>query len=78
MKKFIIKDTITNLETKEKLVYFTGKDDYVHDDIYFVDGYSRKHFAEQKIQRELNWYGGNIESKKWLHEYEILEISCDR
>lgn len=88
MKKYIIKDTITNQETKEIQVYFMGKDGYIHDEqtFYWCDGYKRRCDAEKKIAKEIKWFSGIhgqtidskhcIEGKKWYHEYEILEISC--
>ena len=84
MKKFVIKDTIINQETKETLVYFTGKDGYVHSYPEYADGFAKKGNAMKKIQREVNdpWLGRNqklnenqfIEADKWLHTLEIVEI----
>ena len=87
MKKYAIKDRITNVMTGETREYFTGKDDYIHDDLYWVDGYTRKSFAEKKIANEIKFLssmnGGKkideqrcIESNIWFHTYEIIEIDC--
>ena len=88
MKKYIIQDTITNKETNEVQIYFTGRNGYVHDEdsFYWCDGYTRRCYAEKKIAHEIKWFSGIhgqaiddmhcIEGDKWYHEYKILEIEC--
>lgn len=89
MKKYIIKDTIVNIENGEEHVYFMGKDGYVHDErtFYWCDGYTRECYAIKKIKKDMNFFirfikGSKIindmecfESIKWKHTYEILVIS---
>ena len=88
MKKYIIKDTLTDIETGVELIYFLGKDGYVHDEssFYWCDGYKRKGFALKKIESDILFYirfcKGKLiknmvceESGRWVHHYEILTIS---
>lgn len=80
MKEFIVKDTIINLETKTVSICYTGKDGYVHDFPEDSDGWKRKSFAEKSIEKEMNLFttekltvNVSLESKKWIHIYEIIE-----
>lgn len=81
MKTYIVEDKIINLKTKETMIYYTGKDGYVHDFIEFVDGYKKPSFAQNKINKELET-GINmvklddnhgLENDRWLHIYTIVE-----
>lgn len=81
MKTYVVKDTIINLETEERQVFYTGVDGYVHDDstLALCDGYKNRKNAEKKINREVNYYtkiddNHCIESGKWFHHYEIVEV----
>lgn len=87
MIKYALKDTITDNRNGETNVYFSGKDGYIHDELTYVDAYTRKHFVERKIKNEISFLsamiGGKyiderhcIESKYWEHEFEIVEIEC--
>lgn len=80
MKQFIVKDTIINLETKEVLYYFNGKDGYTHDFPQFADGWKLSIYAQKYIEKSMDAHyieklscNVCIESKKWLHVYEIIE-----
>ena len=82
MKKYVIKDTITNIETGHQEICYTGVDRYVHDDPMYADGYSKRGFAERKIKIEIDTFYHfkridefiAIESNTWVHRYEIVEI----
>lgn len=87
MKKYAIKDRITNLMNGEIREYFTGKDGYIHDELKYVEPYQRIFFAEKNIANEIrflsNTNGGKeiderrcIESEIWFHTFEIIEIDC--
>lgn len=78
MKTYIVKDTIINLKTKEIQTYYFGKDGYVHDELDYVDGYTRPVYAQDRIKREVTWYeklndNHALESNNWLHIYNIIE-----
>lgn len=82
MKKYIVKDTIINLETKETNVYYSGKDGFVYQVPMCPVGYSRPCYALKHIKNEmetgyrmeyLNDTHG-LENKRWLHIYEVVEI----
>ena len=79
MKKYVVKDTIINLETLESQVYYTGKDGYVYDKAEWTDGYSAIRFALASIKRNMEGFTKIndihcLESNKWLHHYEVIEI----
>ena len=42
MKKYVVKDTIKNKDTKEIVIFYTGVDGYVHNFPECADGYIRK------------------------------------
>lgn len=89
MKDYIIKDTIIDLRGKQAaLVYFTGKDEYVHECGAHCKGYKTRAAAIKKIYRvdidylnnkELSSpvldsaYIWSVENDIWLHKYEIIE-----
>lgn len=79
MKKYVVKDTIINLETLESQVYYTGKDGYVYDEAKWADGYTAIRFALNSIKRDIESFtkindNHCLESNKWLHHYEVIEI----
>lgn len=81
MKKYVIKDTITNIKTGQQDVCYTGVDGYVHSELMDADGYSKRGFAERKIKIEIDGFHFKkidgttaIESNTWEHRYEIVEI----
>lgn len=81
MKTYIVEDKIINLETKETMTFYTGKDGYIHDEPEYCDGYIRPIYAQNKIKNELehscnmekldNNHG--LEGKRWLHIYQVIE-----
>ena len=80
MKTYIVENKIINLETKEILTFYLGKDGYVHYCIEYCEGYLRPSYAEELIKRQFN--GGYIEKldnyhglegKNWLHIYQVIE-----
>ena len=80
MKRYAVKDTIIKLTTLETHVYYTGKDGYVHDDTDYLDGYTKPHFAQAKIEREIDGHfikridnNNALESGVWLHHFEVVE-----
>lgn len=81
MKTYIVKDKLINIQTKEIQIYYMGKDGYVHGEAEYCDGYSKPHFAKQKIKRDMDNYFNSkldethsIENGTWLHIYEVVEI----
>ena len=85
MKRYVIKDTIVNQKTNEKMVCFVGVDGYVHNSPEFADGYFRKGNALRKVQKEVSdtFLGRNVqvssnqyfEANLWLHTLEIMEVN---
>lgn len=82
MKTYALKDVIIDLENPTNiLVYYTGKDGYVQDDVHYCDGYIKKGMAELKLKKEVNdsWIREKvndncyIENKKWFHHLSIVE-----
>lgn len=89
MKKYILQDKVINLKTDEVMIFFTGKDGYVHDenDFYYCEGYKQRKFIEKKIKDEIKFHARHnekyaideshcLESGKYLHHYTILEVSA--
>lgn len=79
MKKYVVKDTIINLTTLETQIYYTGKDGYVHDKPEWADGYLAVRFAVDNIKRSMEGFtkidnSHCLESGKWFHHYEIMEL----
>lgn len=79
MKTYIVEDKIINLETKEVVLCYLGKDGYVHDDMDYCEGYTRPVYAYDLIKRQFdniiivkldNTHG--LEGK-WLHIYNVIE-----
>ena len=84
MKEYVVKTTTINLENLNTMVTFIGKDGYVHDYAEYVDGWKRKHYAEEYIRKDIacSWNkkiddNHCIESGKWLHHYEIIERDAE-
>lgn len=84
-KGYLYKDTTTNLENNTKQVYFMGVDGYVQDEPKYCTPYKLKKAVENRIQKDINFWGNSsysekldgmsyIEGGKYLHICEIIEI----
>lgn len=81
--KYAVKNTCYEASNPEKPhgVYFFGKDGYVHNDTFFLEGWKARRFAEAFIAREMNGFNVkqvsenvNIENKRWVNVYEVVEL----
>lgn len=84
MKKYVIKDTIVNQKTNEKMICYMGIDGYVHSFPEYTEGYIKKGNALKRIQKEVSdtFLGRNVqvssnqyfEANLWLHTLKIMEV----
>jgi len=82
---FVVKDTITNTETGESLVYYTGSDGFPQDFPEWCEPYKVRGWAKRYIERTCAdpFLGHNertsentyTESKKWNHVLEVVEVA---
>ena len=81
MKKYLLKDTIKNLETGTTLIYYQGVDGYIQDDAHYCEPYKRRGCVVNLIKRQQHYFNceplndfQHLEGKKWLHTCEVVEF----
>ena len=88
--KYCVKDVIIDLKNLSTNVYYVGKDGYVQDDSKYCDGWSRKGFAINYIEKDVKDFALNccgvalkknidanhyLESGRYLHHLELVECN---
>lgn len=82
---YIVKDTVTNIETNKTTVYYMGVDGYINDEPKYCTPYRKRGAALNRIKKDVNFWAGSkyaeiisdsqyIEGKKWVHVLELVTI----